>query len=231
MSIPVARPRLPTTDEIAPYLRRIDASRWYSNGGPLVQEFEERLANHFGAGNVRTATVANATIGLTVALLAHDLPHGDIAVCVGRDIGSTLRVKTAGIEGDERVIGEGATELIQQFIIESHETQTFPEALEGYQPGEPSNLILYRGSGHTNGEAASPHLCPIGALRQCKSLSGYRRYLSLKSLTQRWAVQCIKPITKRRRQSDHRLREQQHVWEPTSISWDKIFVAQILPCV
>jgi hypothetical protein len=40
MSIPVARPRLPTTDKIAPYLRRIDASRWYSNGGPLVQEFE-----------------------------------------------------------------------------------------------------------------------------------------------------------------------------------------------
>ena len=39
MSIPVAQPRLPTTDEIAPYLRRIDASRWYSNGGPLVQEF------------------------------------------------------------------------------------------------------------------------------------------------------------------------------------------------
>ena len=80
MSIPVARPRLPTSDEIAPYLRRIDASRWYSNGGPLMQEFEERLANHFGAGNVRTATVANATIGLTVALLAHDLPHGSLCM-------------------------------------------------------------------------------------------------------------------------------------------------------
>lgn len=58
MSIPVARPRLPTTDEIAPYLRRIDASRWYSNGGPLVQEFEERLAQHFSDGSARVATVA-----------------------------------------------------------------------------------------------------------------------------------------------------------------------------
>jgi dTDP-4-amino-4,6-dideoxygalactose transaminase len=80
MSIPVARPRLPTTDEIAPYLRRIDASRWYSNGGPLVQEFEERLAQHFSDGSARVATVANATIGLAVALLAHDLPHGSLCM-------------------------------------------------------------------------------------------------------------------------------------------------------
>jgi dTDP-4-amino-4,6-dideoxygalactose transaminase len=80
MSIPVARPRLPTTDEIAPYLRRIDASRWYSNGGPLVQEFEERLAQHFSDGSASVATVANATIGLAVALLAHDLPHGSLCM-------------------------------------------------------------------------------------------------------------------------------------------------------
>ena len=42
MSVPVARPRLPTADQIEPYLRRIDERRWYSNGGPLVQEFEAR---------------------------------------------------------------------------------------------------------------------------------------------------------------------------------------------
>ena len=83
MSIPVARPRLPTTDEIASYLRRIDASRWYSNGGPLVQEFEERLAQHFSDGSARVATVANATIGLAVALLAHDLPHESLCMDLG----------------------------------------------------------------------------------------------------------------------------------------------------
>src|SRR5437773_5481831 len=162
-------------------------------------------------------------------------PHGvarigeDIAVRDGRDIGSTLRVNTAGIEGDERVIDEGATELIQQFIIESHETPNVPRDPRGYQPAEPSNLIPYRGSGHTNGEAASPCLCEIGGPRQCKSLSGCQRYFSLRKPAQRWAVQCVKPITKPRQQGDARLREQPHVWEPTSISWDKIFVAQILP--
>ena len=75
VSIPVARPRLPSTDEIAPYLRRIDESQWYSNNGPLVEEFEQRLANHFGGGMTKVATVANATIGLAVTLLAYELPR------------------------------------------------------------------------------------------------------------------------------------------------------------
>lgn len=74
LELPVAKPRLPLADEILPYLRRIDQSRWYSNGGPLAQEFEARLATHAGGGAV--ATVANATVGLTLALLASDPPPG-----------------------------------------------------------------------------------------------------------------------------------------------------------
>jgi ribonuclease PH len=35
-----------------------------------------------------------------------------------------------------------------------------------------------------------------GVLRQRKSLSGCQRYFSLKNLTQRWAAQCVKPITR-----------------------------------
>lgn len=76
--LPVAKPSLPLADEILPYLRRIDQSRWYSNGGPLVQEFEARLATHAGGGAV--ATVANATVGLTLALLASDLPAGSFCM-------------------------------------------------------------------------------------------------------------------------------------------------------
>jgi len=76
--VPVAKPRLPLAAEIVPYLRRIDQTRWYSNGGPLVEEFEARLAAHAGGGSV--ATVANATIGLTLALLACEPPTG--ALCM-----------------------------------------------------------------------------------------------------------------------------------------------------
>lgn len=74
--VPVARPRLPRTDEIIPYLRRIDASGWYSNGGPLVQEFETRLAAHAGGGEARAATIANATVGLMLSLRACDVRPG-----------------------------------------------------------------------------------------------------------------------------------------------------------
>ncbi len=77
-AVPVARPRLPLAGQLLPYLRRIDQSRWYSNSGPLVEEFEGRLAQHAGGGTV--GTVGNATIGLTLALLAYDLPPGSLCM-------------------------------------------------------------------------------------------------------------------------------------------------------
>jgi dTDP-4-amino-4,6-dideoxygalactose transaminase len=36
-------PDLPSASEVLPYLRRLDEVRWYSNFGPLVCEFEEKL--------------------------------------------------------------------------------------------------------------------------------------------------------------------------------------------
>jgi dTDP-4-amino-4,6-dideoxygalactose transaminase len=78
LELPVAKPRLPLADEIMPYLRRIDQSRWYSNSGPLVQECEARLATHAGGGTV--ATVANATIGLALALLTYDVTPGSLCM-------------------------------------------------------------------------------------------------------------------------------------------------------
>lgn len=51
-------PDLPSADDILPYLRRIDASRQYSNDGPLVAELERRLDG---------VLVASATLGLELA--------------------------------------------------------------------------------------------------------------------------------------------------------------------
>lgn len=51
-------PDVPTADEILPYLRRVDAAKWYTNGGPLVQELERRLGG---------VTVSSATTGLELA--------------------------------------------------------------------------------------------------------------------------------------------------------------------
>lgn len=66
--IPVMRPRLPTAEELLPYLRRIDESRIYSNFGPLYQEFATRLADYFGVGPDQIAILANGTLALQAAV-------------------------------------------------------------------------------------------------------------------------------------------------------------------
>jgi len=71
----VARPRLPVAESLLPYLQRIDEARWYSNFGPLLSEFEQRLAGRFQPGT-QVVTVTNATQALTLALSAMGLPAG-----------------------------------------------------------------------------------------------------------------------------------------------------------
>ena len=60
-------PDMPTTDDLLPYLRRIDATRVYVNRGLLVQELEARLEQITGSPCV---TVSNGTVALELALQA-----------------------------------------------------------------------------------------------------------------------------------------------------------------
>jgi dTDP-4-amino-4,6-dideoxygalactose transaminase len=76
LNIKVLEPRLPTVDAIAPYLREIDSTRWYTNFGPLVRRFEQRLAEHFGIPDGGVVAVANGTLGLTLALRALECQPG-----------------------------------------------------------------------------------------------------------------------------------------------------------
>lgn len=72
--IPVARPRLQEADAILPYLREIDANRWYTNHGPLAGRFEARLAERFGvpAGSVTLTASATAGLAVTIAAVARE---------------------------------------------------------------------------------------------------------------------------------------------------------------
>lgn len=72
--IPIMRPLLPSFEKIAPYLKQIDANRWYSNFGPLTLALEERLAKHFGISKDCMVTCNSATSGITLSLLAYELP-------------------------------------------------------------------------------------------------------------------------------------------------------------
>lgn len=77
-SIPIMRPRLPSADRLIPYLKSIDASRLYSNFGPLAVSLEDRLAERFDLNEGTVATVANATLGLAIALAAQQPRPGTL---------------------------------------------------------------------------------------------------------------------------------------------------------
>jgi len=78
--LPVLRPWLPSTADLLPYLAQIDQRRWYSNSGPLVTRLEEQLSRHLGFSRHGVVTTANATLGLTVALLARRVPAGSVCI-------------------------------------------------------------------------------------------------------------------------------------------------------
>ena len=97
--IPLMMPSLPTADELLPYLRRIDANRWYSNFGPLCSEFEARIAASFAsAGQCRVVSVSSCTTGIELALRALALPAGaPVLVPALTFIATASAVRCAGL--------------------------------------------------------------------------------------------------------------------------------------
>ncbi|MFO1189044.1 MAG: DegT/DnrJ/EryC1/StrS family aminotransferase [Alphaproteobacteria bacterium] len=79
-NLPLFRPRLPSAAAITPYLKAIDAARWYSNGGPLVVSLEERIADYLGVPSDGVASVANGTLGLDLALQAMGAKPGTLCM-------------------------------------------------------------------------------------------------------------------------------------------------------
>lgn len=71
-------PDLPPVSALLPYLERIQQSRWYTNFGPLLLEYENRLAGLTGlattGGQCVTASSGTAALELGIAALA--LPAG-----------------------------------------------------------------------------------------------------------------------------------------------------------
>jgi dTDP-4-amino-4,6-dideoxygalactose transaminase len=78
--ISVARPLLPLTQALLPYLNRIDKARIYTNIGPLARELEDRIALHLNVRAGSVVTVANATQGLTLSLQAQGARPGTLCL-------------------------------------------------------------------------------------------------------------------------------------------------------
>lgn len=96
--VPVLRPLLPAAADLMPYLEKIDATRWYSNMGPLARAFEARLADHFGAPADCVVTSANGTLAMVQTLLALGARPGSLCVMPSWTfVASAAAAHTAGL--------------------------------------------------------------------------------------------------------------------------------------
>ena len=68
--VPVLRPRLPRTDRLVPYLRRIDAARVYTNHGPLATTLALGLVECLSLPPGGIACASSGTTALVGAILA-----------------------------------------------------------------------------------------------------------------------------------------------------------------
>lgn len=78
--IPCLIPDMPSVDELAPHLRRIDENKWYSNGGPLVRELESQLSTRFCDG-AHVVTTSSGTSALEIALRDCGMTFGSKVLC------------------------------------------------------------------------------------------------------------------------------------------------------
>lgn len=79
MSLPlhVGRPNVGDRKVLLARINDMLDRRWFSNNGPLVQEFEQRLADFLGVNHV--VAMCNATVALEIASRALNL-HGEVIV-------------------------------------------------------------------------------------------------------------------------------------------------------
>jgi len=68
--LPVLRPRLPSAECLLPYLQRIDRTRVYSNHGPLLSSFQNRLTNYLQLPAGSMTCTSSGTMAVVGAILA-----------------------------------------------------------------------------------------------------------------------------------------------------------------
>lgn len=66
--IPVAKPLLPSFNDVATWLQRVDKNRVYTNYGPLYQELKEVYAKFLGVNSSQIAILSSATLALEAVL-------------------------------------------------------------------------------------------------------------------------------------------------------------------
>lgn len=127
------RPLLPLAEHVMPYLKQIDQNRWYTNFGPLVENFEKRLADFYGVSPPHIKSMANGTEALINILKAMELPKGSFCLMPSWTfIATPASALSAG--------------LVPYFLDVSEDTwQLEPEAVKAQLPlikGKVSSLMV-----------------------------------------------------------------------------------------
>src|ERR1700722_8869493 len=99
-------PDMPSADELLPFLREIDANRWYSNFGPLVSRFEEQLSAYLAScgdnargGDIHLTSVMSCYHALQIGLQLLHLPKkANVLVPAVTFPACPLAVRHAGAE-------------------------------------------------------------------------------------------------------------------------------------
>lgn len=151
--VAVARPFLPPADALRPYLEQMDAARWYSNFGPLLTRFEERLAARHGEG-ARVATAVNATQAITLSLQAMSLPPGALVAMPSWTFVATAHaVVQAGltpwfldVDGDSGMLDPGAV-AAQLHAAPGVVGAVIPVAAHGLMPNQDAWLAFRETTG------------------------------------------------------------------------------------
>lgn len=94
-------PDLPPVSELLPYFERIEQNRWHTNFGPLLLEYENRLAGMTGAAAAggQCVTVSSGTAALELGIAALGLPAGSRALLPAFTFPATLlAVLRCGLE-------------------------------------------------------------------------------------------------------------------------------------
>ncbi len=68
LKLPLIAPQPPRLSEMADELRALEASGYFSNGGPIVRDFERRAVAQLFGGEGFALAVSNATLGLLLAI-------------------------------------------------------------------------------------------------------------------------------------------------------------------
>jgi dTDP-4-amino-4,6-dideoxygalactose transaminase len=68
LKLPLIAPRPPRLSEMSDELRALEASGYFSNGGPIVRDFERKAIAQLFGGEGLALAVSNATLGLLLAI-------------------------------------------------------------------------------------------------------------------------------------------------------------------